>query len=76
MANQNEYVINVPYPKTHCVYETAKGTGEYKIFYFGSWYDFIFDKNNTSIGLAKIPIEAIVNYHGDVSEITWTSNDD
>lgn len=65
-----ELVSEVLTPKRNHVYQVKEGEKiVYKIFYMNDWYDFEFEEGNLA-GIAKVPVEANVNYHGDVLELT------
>lgn len=68
-----ELVSEVLTPKRNHVYQTKEGEKiAYKIFYMNDWYDFEFEEGKLA-GIAKVPVEANVNYHGDVLELTLST---
>lgn len=74
-APEGNYVSNTTNPKRNCVYETEEGSEVYQIFCLNNWYDFEFEENSKEVGLAKIPVEAIIDYYGDVVQVTWESTE-
>ena len=68
-----ELVSEVLTPKRNHVYQTKEGEKiAYKIFYMNDWYDFEFEEGKLA-GIAKVTVEANVNYHGDVLELTLST---
>lgn len=51
-------------PKRNCVYDIG---GEDKIYYKNKWYTF--KENGDGTGNAQVPIEAMINYLGDIIKI-------
>lgn len=69
-----ELVSEVLTPKRNHVYQIKEGEKiiAHKIFYMNDWYDFEFEEGKLA-GIAKVPVEANVNYHGDVLELTLSA---
>lgn len=54
-------------PELNCVYNIA---GQLKIYYQHQWYDFDEDIE-TKTGIAAVPVDAMINYVGDVLHMTY-----
>jgi len=62
-------------PEYNMVYRFADGS--YKIYYIdGCWYDVDFvERTDNKIILAKVPVNGMVNYRGDLVRIVWESGE-